>query len=102
MIDFNVFSKQKVTIFILTSFLVLISYIFYKPSLSYSKNDLLVDVNKAKYYDLIKVPYIGEKTAKKIIELRNKEGYFKNIEDLKKFRNFKKFKYYIKVEGNAT
>ncbi len=102
MIDYEIFSKQKLALIILVSFLLLISFLIYKPSREYKKEDLLVDINKATYIELIKVPYIGEKTAEKIIKLREEKGYFNSIEDLKKIRNFKRFKYYIKVGKDAS
>ena len=101
MIDYEIFSKQKLALIILVGLLLLMSFWIYKPSKKYKKEDLLVDINKATYIELIKVPYIGEKTAEKIIKLREEKGYFNSIEDLKKIRNFKKFKYYIKVEKDA-
>jgi len=60
--------------------------------------DLKVDINKADIEELEKIPYIGEKTAIKIIERREELGYYKNINELSDIRNFKKFKYFIKVE----
>ena len=101
MVDYEIFSKQKFALIVLVGFLLLMSFWIYKPSKKYKKEDLLVDINKATYIQLIKVPYIGEKTAEKIIKLREEKGYFNSIEDLKKIRNFKKFKYYIKVEKDA-
>jgi len=60
--------------------------------------DLKVDINKADIEELEKIPYIGEKTAIKIIERREELGYYKNINELSDIRNFQKFKYFIKVE----
>ena len=102
MIYYEIFSKQKLALIILVGFLLLMSFWIYKSSKKYKKEDLLVDINKATYIKLIKVPYIGEKTAEKIIKLREEKGYFNSIEDLKKIRNFKKFKYYIKVGKDAS
>ena len=41
-----------------------------------------IDINKAEAALLIKLPGIGEKTAEKIIELRNTKGKFTSIEQL--------------------
>jgi competence protein ComEA len=101
MINFEVFQKEKISATVLVFILFSISYFFYSPSSKYEKQDLLVDVNKADFKRLVEIPYIGEKTAKKIIKIREEKGYFKSINELKNFRNFKKFKYYIKVEKNA-
>jgi len=48
--------------------------------------------------ELIKVPYIGEKTAEKILKLREEKGYFKSVSELKSLRNYRRFKNYLKVE----
>jgi competence protein ComEA len=59
-----------------------------------------VDLNLATKEDLIIVPGIGEKTAEKILALRNKKGRFKNIEELMEIKGIKekklaKFKKYL-------
>ncbi|HDM90242.1 MAG: hypothetical protein DRQ06_01470 [Candidatus Hydrothermota bacterium] len=41
-----------------------------------------IDLNSARYDELILLPGIGKKTAKRIIELRRKKGGFRRIEDL--------------------
>ncbi|WP_456400946.1 helix-hairpin-helix domain-containing protein [Persephonella sp.] len=63
-----------------------------------TKKDLQIDINTASKKQLTKVPYIGNKTADKIIGIRNSSGKIDNIYKLKEIRNFNKFKYYIKVE----
>ena len=60
-----------------------------------------INLNKAGISDLVKLPGIGEKTAEKIIQLRNERGKFKRIEELMdikgigevKFNKIKKFLY---------
>ncbi len=48
-----------------------------------------LDINEASRDDLILVEGIGEATAEKIIELREKLGRFKNIEQLKLIKGIK-------------
>jgi competence ComEA-like helix-hairpin-helix protein len=60
-----------------------------------------INLNTANIDELILLPGIGEKTAERIIELRNKRGSFKFLEELldikgigeTKFRNLKKYLY---------
>ena len=60
-----------------------------------------INLNTAGISELIKLPGIGEKTAKKIIELRNQRGKFKRLEELMdvrgigevKFNNIKMYLY---------
>ena len=60
-----------------------------------------INLNKAGISDLVKLPGIGEKTAEKIIQLRNERGKFKRLEELMdikgigevKFNKIKKFLY---------
>ena len=60
-----------------------------------------INLNTAGISELIKLPGIGEKTAEKIIELRNQRGKFKRLEELMdvrgigevKFNNIKMYLY---------
>jgi len=69
-----------------------------KPPLPKEKS---ININKAGTNQLISLPGIGEKTAQKIILLRDKRGGFKNLLELKdvkgigevKFNKIKKFLY---------
>ncbi|RKY95237.1 MAG: hypothetical protein DRQ01_00255 [Ignavibacteriae bacterium] len=69
-----------------------------KPPLPQEKS---ININKAGINQLISLPGIGEKTAQKIILLREERGGFKNLEELKdvkgigevKFNKIKKFLY---------
>jgi len=62
-----------------------------------------VEVNSASLEDLILVPGIGEKTALKIVEARQREGKFRRLEDLMKIKGIKekrleKMRPFISVE----
>lgn len=69
-----------------------------KPPLPEEKS---ININKAGINQLISLPGIGEKTAQKILLLRDERGGFKNLEELKdvkgigevKFNKIKKFLY---------
>ena len=61
-----------------------------------------VDINTASAQELVQVPYIGEYTARNIINYRNKHGYFRTTEDIKavkgvREKNYKIFSKYLKV-----
>ena len=65
-------------------------------------SDGMIDVNTATKDELMKVPGIGEVTAAKIIEFREKNGNFKSLEDLKKVgrigdKTLEKFKEKLEV-----
>lgn len=47
-----------------------------------SRSKDLINLNTADYYELLELPDIGEKTAKKIIEFREENGGFNQLEDL--------------------
>ena len=62
-----------------------------------------ININIAGTADLVMLPGIGEVTAEKIIDLREKKGKFRNIEQLKEVKGigdkkFEKIKDYITVE----
>ena len=91
----DVFEKQKITIL----FFIFLSLLFFffprKEKPIFKKEDLLIDINKASYQELLSVPYIGKKTAKQIIQIRKKKGKI-TLEDLGKLRNYKRFRYFLK------
>jgi competence protein ComEA len=63
-----------------------------------------LELNSASRDDLILVPGIGEKTAQKIIEARNREGKFRKLEELMKIKGIKqkrleKLRPYLSVEN---
>ncbi|WP_055668318.1 ComEA family DNA-binding protein [Desnuesiella massiliensis] len=67
-----------------------------------ASNDGMINVNTATKDELMKVPGIGEVTAAKIIEFREKNGNFKSLEDLKKVgrigdKTLEKFKEKLEV-----
>jgi competence protein ComEA len=51
-----------------------------------------IDINKATEDDLLLVKGIGEATAKKIIDLRNKLGRFRDIKQLMEIKGIKEKK----------
>jgi len=62
-----------------------------------------IDLNLATKEDLLIIPGIGEKTAAKIMALRNKKGRFKNIEELMEIKGIKEkklagFKKYLSLK----
>ncbi|MFN4196405.1 MAG: ComEA family DNA-binding protein [Caldimicrobium sp.] len=63
--------------------LIFILYLFYTSNI-YSQDK--IDLNKANLDQLKALPGIGEVTAKAIIELREKKGGFKSIEELKEVK----------------
>ena len=83
----------------------------YNPSMILKDNDVItfekikddrISINTSNIEQLDQLPGIGESTAKKIIEYRNKNGLFHNIEDLMKIEGikqskFEKLKDYIKL-----
>ncbi len=61
-------------------FLVIFLVLF---TISLSAGFEKVDLNKADEYTLARIPGVGRLTARRIVEYRQKNGNFKNIEDLK-------------------
>ena len=63
-----------------------------------------IDINQATIEDLAALPAIGRKLAEKIVEDRNQNGPFKNIEDLMRVRGVKekkleKLRPYVQAEA---
>jgi len=61
----------------------------------------IININKASAEEIAKLSGIGEKTAKLIVEYREKNGGFKKPEDIKKVKGVGK-KLYEKIKGNIT
>jgi len=57
-----------------------------------SQKKLLVDINSATVEELVQLPQVGPVIANRIVEYRNANGEFKNIEDLIKVRGIGKKK----------
>ena len=62
-----------------------------------------ININSAKFDDLINLPGIGEKTAQNIIDYRKKNNRFRNINELQKVKGIgkkklNKIKKYIFIE----
>lgn len=65
--------------------------------------DLKININTASVSDLMALPGVGKTTAEKIINYRNENGKFKNIEDIKNVSGIGESKYkqlsgYIKTK----
>lgn len=61
-----------------------------------------IDLNTATHEELVALPYIGEYTARRIIEYRETHGPFRAVEELKrvtgiKEKNYEKFAPFVKV-----
>lgn len=69
--------------------------------LAASKMDIFpIEINNASFNELIRVPGIGLKSARRIIDIRNKKG-FNSINDLKKIGVVtSRAEPYIKIKGN--
>ncbi|WP_457621437.1 ComEA family DNA-binding protein [Persephonella sp.] len=99
-INLKVLNVQTVSITLIVFSVLLFKFIedniHTEPKIK--KEDLQIDINTATKKELIKVPYIGEKTAEKILKLREEKGYFESVSELKSLRNYRRFKNYLKVE----
>ncbi|MCG6534305.1 MAG: helix-hairpin-helix domain-containing protein [Syntrophales bacterium LBB04] len=65
--------------------------------------DLPLDINRLSFSELVLVPGIGEKTAEKIIALRDEKGAYHEMEELMEIKGIKEkkltaFKKYLFVE----
>jgi competence ComEA-like helix-hairpin-helix protein len=61
-----------------------------------------LDVNTASFDELVRIPYIGEYTARQIIDYRQQKGPFRSLEEIKlvrgiKEKNFAKFSGFLKI-----
>jgi len=61
-----------------------------------------IDINTASAEELANIPGIGQALASRIVELRDKEGPFRRVEDLLKVKgigekSFEKLRPYVKV-----
>lgn len=58
------------------------------------------NINTASKDELVRVPYIGEMSARAIVEYRRKNGYFQSLDELTQvpgvyFKNYQKMRPYI-------
>lgn len=65
------------------------------------------DINSANEQALVKIPYIGEYTAQRIIEYRALNGGFRSLEELKNVagirgKNFERFAPYLTVNPSTA
>jgi competence protein ComEA len=96
--------KKLVSLLLVVSFLTVFSGTLYSGTQKQAADSKAgkVNINTAGVDQLVKLPRIGEKIAKRIIEFREKNGKFKKIQDLMKVKGigektFKKFEKMLTV-----
>ena len=62
-----------------------------------------LNVNTASLEELVRIPYIGEYTARQIIDYRQEKGLFTSLEEIKlvrgiKEKNFARFAGFLKIK----
>jgi len=62
-----------------------------------------ININTADHQSLVRIPYIGEYTADRIIEYRERTGGFRSLDELKNIRgirskNFDRFAPYLRLQ----
>ncbi|MGB9755265.1 MAG: ComEA family DNA-binding protein [Desulfurella sp.] len=75
-------------------------------SIAFAQSDKL-NINIAGQQALTKLPGIGPKTAKKIVDYRNSHGFFNSIDEIKNVsgigeKKFEKLKDYITTTGGVA
>ncbi|OGW96283.1 MAG: hypothetical protein A2Z81_05720 [Omnitrophica WOR_2 bacterium GWA2_45_18] len=63
-----------------------------------------VDINTATAEELVAVPYIGPSTARQIMEYRQENGPFTDLQQLKSLKgirekNYERFRPFLKISG---
>jgi len=86
-------------------FILIFILILFIPFYSFPFNK--IDINQATAEELEKLPGIGPKIAKNIIEYREKNGPFKSIEELLKVKGvgpkkLEQLKKYLKIKENIS
>jgi len=96
--------KKLVSLLVVVSFLMVFTGALYSGTQKQAADSksVKVNINTAGADQLVKLPRIGEKIAKRIIEFREKNGKFKKIQDLMKVKGigektFKKFEKMLTV-----
>ena len=99
---FNI--EQRWAVFVLGVFIACIGAYFHilsqirtlKPSHTFQHQTEIyipLNINEITMEELCMLPHIGSRTAKKIIQLRNKRRRFKNIDELKDVKGIGKKKF---------
>ena len=78
-------SKKIISILVVLSFLMAFSTNSFSAK-KQSTTSKLININTADVKQLSELPRIGEKTAKRIIEFRKRNGKFKRTQDLMKVK----------------
>ncbi len=109
------FTRQERLVLLALAFVLLAGSIFQylfkrypqiKDSVHLLENDRVspkVDLNTASLEDLVRLPYIGEYTARNIIAYRAEKGRFASVEEIKfvkgiKEKNYQRFSKYLIVK----
>ncbi|MBI3815730.1 MAG: helix-hairpin-helix domain-containing protein [Nitrospinae bacterium] len=103
------FMVKSILYFIVASFLVtsIFSGSVYaadkpsKPAEEKKAVNIIVNINKASADEIATLPGIGDKTAKLIVEYRDKNGSFKKPEDIRKVKGVGE-KLFEKIKGSIT
>ena len=86
-----------------------LDFIFKKNQRFYESDALpfarQVNVNRASLEELVRVPYIGEKTAQRILDYRKEHGEFHSLEEIKRIngiypKNYERMVRYLKITNH--
>ena len=91
---FGMTGRERVAVFVVAILAIAgLGISYYRGRLAPSPVEILkqtefesqgIDINTAEWWELVLLPGIGEKTARKIIEYRDSHGPFQSVDDLTK------------------
>jgi competence protein ComEA len=90
--------KMRKVLFFITAVFLFVSI---TSAFVYAEEKMAININKASVEEIAALPSIGKKTAKMIVEYREKNGGFKKIEDIRKVKGVGK-KLFEKIKENIT